>query len=182
MLNGGDFYHGDDTLPTGLDFYFLKASEGLSVTDSAFQDRWASLKGVAPRGAYHFFHPELDAAQQAQFFRSIVPGTDPGELPPTIDLEVDGGMPTSDVLQSAMTFLSITSKLFNRTPIIYGPRDFLASLGFQNQQYPLWIAAPGSGSSPQLPTPWTTWAFTQYSWDPYDADYFNGEMSDLLAL
>ena len=181
MLKGCDIYHGDNVPTAQMDFIYFKASEGTSFKDPTFANRWTSMKGKTLRGAYHFFHPEFDATIQANLFRSVVPGTDPGECPPSIDLEITGGMPPQDILQSSLEFIKLTTALFGRKPIIYGPRDFLASLGFPDQSYPLWLASPGV-TNPTLPSPWTSWTMLQYSWSPIDLDYFNGDATLLAQL
>ena len=53
---------------TGVDFAFAKATEGTDFTDPQFAANWAGMQdaGVV-RGAYHYFHPELDPDMQAAF-------------------------------------------------------------------------------------------------------------------
>lgn len=51
----------------------VKATEGLSFTDSTFAANWANLKKAGlPRGAYHFFHPGLPVVPQIGFFLATV--------------------------------------------------------------------------------------------------------------
>jgi lysozyme len=43
---------------SGKTFAFVKATEGVSIKDSAFAHHWQTMKTVGIiRGAYHFFHP-----------------------------------------------------------------------------------------------------------------------------
>src|SRR5262249_34286320 len=55
----------------GIGFAFMKATEGLTFVDSTFAANWSGAKahGVV-RGAYHFFRPQDDGIQQADFFLS----------------------------------------------------------------------------------------------------------------
>jgi GH25 family lysozyme M1 (1,4-beta-N-acetylmuramidase) len=53
----------------GLSFGFCKATEALDYVDPTFTSNWANLRSEGVhRGAYHFFHPALSPAGQAQFF------------------------------------------------------------------------------------------------------------------
>jgi GH25 family lysozyme M1 (1,4-beta-N-acetylmuramidase) len=57
----------------GLDFGIVKATEGLTYRDPVFTSNWANMHAAGiTRGAYHFFHPELSAAGQAEYFVSAV--------------------------------------------------------------------------------------------------------------
>jgi GH25 family lysozyme M1 (1,4-beta-N-acetylmuramidase) len=54
---------------TGLGFGFCKATESTNYVDPTFASNWANMRSEGvPRGAYHFFHPSVDAAAQAEFF------------------------------------------------------------------------------------------------------------------
>jgi lysozyme len=74
----------------GVDFAYIKASEGADHRDPAFAANWsgAGKVGIA-RGAYHFFTLCRPGAEQAANFIAAVP-VDPGALPPAVDLEYMG--------------------------------------------------------------------------------------------
>jgi GH25 family lysozyme M1 (1,4-beta-N-acetylmuramidase) len=56
-----------------LTFGICKATEGLTFTDPTFASNWANLHAESKiRGAYHFYHPALPAAAQAEFFVRVV--------------------------------------------------------------------------------------------------------------
>src|SRR6266700_4008854 len=58
---------------SGLDFGFVKATEGTGWTGHTFAANWAELaKEAKPRGAYHFLHPSEDPVVQAQHFVGVV--------------------------------------------------------------------------------------------------------------
>src|ERR1022692_3007397 len=57
------------------------------------------------RGAYHFFHPTVPAAAQAESFIRSVVRLEPGDLPPVLDLEVPAAWGT--IAQSARAPLAI---------------------------------------------------------------------------
>jgi GH25 family lysozyme M1 (1,4-beta-N-acetylmuramidase) len=57
----------------GDSFAFSKATEGTGWSDPTFARNWASARSEGKvRGAYHFFHPADNPAQQAAFFMSHV--------------------------------------------------------------------------------------------------------------
>ena len=71
----------------GVDFAFIKATEGSGLKDVRFAENWAGAQaaGVRP-GAYHFFSYDSPGETQAQNFIETVPVT-PGSLPPVVDIE-----------------------------------------------------------------------------------------------
>jgi GH25 family lysozyme M1 (1,4-beta-N-acetylmuramidase) len=74
LLHGVDVsaYQGT-TVPSGMDFVIVKATEGKSYTSSKFAAQWASAKSRARhRGAYHFARPEdSSATDQAKRFLDV---------------------------------------------------------------------------------------------------------------
>jgi GH25 family lysozyme M1 (1,4-beta-N-acetylmuramidase) len=78
----------------GDSFGFAKATEGTGWTDPTFPRNWANLKAEGlVRGAYHFFHPALSAAGQAEFFVGHVRangGFGPGDIF-IADVEITAG-------------------------------------------------------------------------------------------
>ncbi|MBI5838713.1 MAG: LysM peptidoglycan-binding domain-containing protein [Chloroflexi bacterium] len=139
----------------GMKFAFVKASEN-NFTDTGFADNWRRARDAGVlRGAYHFFHPEVNnAAQQANVFIQAV-GADLGELPPVLDLETiyerrsNGevrpiGLPIpSVILNRVKTWLDTVEAAFGRKPIIYSREEFLRSNGITaawTRDYPLWLA------------------------------------------
>src|ERR1700722_7595476 len=64
-------------------FGLVKATEATNWADPTFAENWANLRGERkPRGAYPFFHPEMNAAEQAEFFMSVLHknGLEPGDM------------------------------------------------------------------------------------------------------
>jgi lysozyme len=82
---------GDGTLgwaSSGKGFAILKATQGTSYTDSDFAENWAALKSAGVvRGAYHFFDATVSGVDQANYFLQVVGTIEPGDLPPTLDIE-----------------------------------------------------------------------------------------------
>src|SRR5215510_14289761 len=79
---------------TGQRFVLVKASEGDAYTDPTFENNWRSAKTAGLlRGAYCYFHPNIDAKKQADRFIAVVKAlNDPAELPHALDLEVSEGL------------------------------------------------------------------------------------------
>jgi GH25 family lysozyme M1 (1,4-beta-N-acetylmuramidase) len=75
-------------------FGFAKATEGLGWTDPTFEANWKALRDERKfRGAYHFFHPNLDPEAQAEYFLEYVNGhgaLEPGDML-VIDSEIWAG-------------------------------------------------------------------------------------------
>ena len=78
----------------GVNFAFIKATEGGDMVDPMFDSHWRGAGAVGvKRGAYHFFYHCRPAAEQARWFIRHVPKT-PGALPPVLDMEWTPTSPT----------------------------------------------------------------------------------------
>jgi len=196
-VKGMDVSHYDGTIdwPTahaaGIDFAFAKATEGTTFTDPMFATNWAGMKSAGVvRGAYHFFHSNIDPVAQADFVTKTVGTLEPGDLPIVIDLEVTDGNSEATVASTAKTFLDTVTKTTGVTAMIYVSPSFLSSYSsFAGN--PLWVAN-WMVMCPDVPAPWTTWTFWQNSAtgtvagvsgaSSVDLDYFNGTLTQLAML
>lgn len=115
----------------GVNFAFLKATEGGDLLDPAFKDNWraADKAGVA-RGAYHFWYHCRPGLEQAQWFIYNVPKS-PRALPPVLDLEWTPFSPTctrrppgAEVRAEAEIFMTALQRYYGQKPIIYTSIDF----------------------------------------------------------
>jgi lysozyme len=182
-------------------FAYCKATEGAGVVDAYLPGNWSGIKQAGLlRGAYHFFHPDQDATAQANNFLAALAKVNggtavlaPGDLPPTLDLEVTGSLVAADVLAAAATWLGLVAAATGRTPVVYTFFSFWSgTLGNPKAlaEYPLWIARYTSAPSPGVIGGWPTWTFWQYSQSgtvngiggPVDVDAFQGAAEDLNAL
>ena len=186
----------------GHTFAYAKATEGLTIADAHFQANWAGMKSANLfRGAYHFFHPNDDAASQANHFLAVLTKANgsaklaPGDLPCALDVEVDGGATPAQLVNSIQTWLDAVQAATGRVPILYTNRGFwdTATAGTtQFAQYPLWVAEY-EVPSPKMPSGWNDYTIWQWSQSQKlaevgglsvtaDADTFNGAIADLEAL
>jgi len=189
-----------DTVAGGGErFAFAKASEGLTASDAYFADNWAGSKRAGLlRGAYHFYHPNSDATQQANHFLQALaranggsPHLAPGDLPAALDLEVTDGASAAELLAGAASWLTTVKAATGKQPIVYTFVSFWRStLGNPKAlaDYPLWIAQLNV-SAPVTIGGWKSWHFWQYAIQPVhgvpgstDMDAFNGTYADLQAM
>lgn len=177
----------------GVDFAFIKATEGSGLTDPCFAENWAGAKSAGiTAGAYHFFSYDSPAATQAANFLAAAP-PQTGALPPVIDVEFYGQYlkepkaaeevwPILDELVAELT------EAWGRPPILYvTARSYALYIRGRYPDCPIWASMP-------LAAPvWTDWTFWQYSHTARLAGYsgvegcidlnvFRGDREDLDAL
>ena len=143
----------------GVDFAFLKATEGDDYRDRYFASNWkaAGESGIL-RGAYHFFTTASSGARQAANFIAVVP-VEPGSLPPVVDIET-GGIAPEDFRRELQAYLDLVETNYGQKPIlytVYALYDEYLEGGFEG--YPVWIRdivkPPALGWSGE-------WLFWQY--------------------
>lgn len=174
---------------SGVSFAFIKCTEATAFRDRSFAQHWPDAKRAQLlRGAYHFFRPKLDPVLQAQHFLSFL--SDPGELPPVLDVEVSDGVPSTKLVAGVRAWVSVVSARVGR-PLIYTSPGFWGSLPNSEEVAAitdLWVGAwttsvpSGLGGWPK----WTFWQHTNHAQVPgiqapngLDADYFNGSLAEL---
>jgi lysozyme len=171
----------------GVEFAFIKATQGTYDTQATFAGNWAgSASAGVLRGAYHFFDPTEDGATQAAHFVSVV-GASARDLPPVLDIECPDGdadclgtgsagtASAGDIRARMLAFLGAVAQALGRAPLVYTYASYFADNGIDTtglDAYPLflaWIpstgAAVGDAGLPCLdvPAPWSSAAFWQYS-------------------
>jgi lysozyme len=175
-------------------FTFIKATEGVTFTNDLFAADWNNAKTAGlVRGAYHFFHPGDDPAQQARFFLSVMGNLNNNDLPPVLDWEVTDGVSSATQIENALIWLQAVETATGRIPIIYVDPSFWNALGNPQEfvRYPLYIANYDV-NCPSVPAPWSRWTFWQTKTAPLpgiqsalvDLDVFNGsfaQLSEFLA-
>lgn len=151
-----------DTIATqNVDFAFVKASEGETITDSLFCNNWDAIKRVGmKRGAYHFFRPTVSPLNQAHNFISQV-RLGPGDLPPVLDIEVVDGVDKQTLHENLRAWLVIIEDYYRIRPIIYTNLKFYQKyIDEYFDEYPVWIARYNT-KKPYLGND-RNWLFWQY--------------------
>ena len=122
-------YQGDidwDVLSSqGIDFAYIKATEGSKTVDRCFEANWKGASFTSLRiGAYHFFSFESPGETQAELFRSTVKEV-PGMLPPAVDVEFYGDfgsekdIDVSAVKAELRVFVDSLAGEYCMKPVIY---------------------------------------------------------------
>ena len=148
----------------GVDFAFIKATEGSLLQDRQFAANWAGAAEAGVRaGAYHFLSYDSPGQTQADNFIAAVPVTE-GALPPVVDIEFYGEY--LDQPPDRAHVRSILDPLLERLEAHYGVKPilyvtyrsyyrYIAGGGYGD--YPVWCSSPTV--FPLVPG----WDFWQYS-------------------
>lgn len=175
----------------GVQFAFIRVSDGTTVADPRFADNWAGARRVGVlRGAYQYFRPEESAIAQADLLIAAV-RRDPGELPPVIDVETDGGKSPAQLAAKVRAWVERVRAQLRVEPIVYtGPEFWRERAGGADlASQPLWLAHYTPGC-PLVPAPWTRWTFWQHTdrgtvpgiAGPVDLNVFAGDYFALEEL
>ena len=158
-------YQGDidwDVLSDGLDFAYIKATEGSGSVDESFAYNYKEARKSGLRvGAYHFFSFDSAGKTQAENF---IGNVEPCEnmLPPVIDLEYYGNYfsdpkPAEQVLPQLEEMISALEDYYGVRPIIYvtgsAYRRYIKDSGLDCKLWRRNVYFKASGD----------WAFWQYS-------------------
>jgi lysozyme len=154
----------------GVNFAFLKATEGGDLLDVSFAEHWkfAGRAGVV-RGAYHFYYFCTKPDVQAKWFIRNVPRT-PGMMPPVLDMEWNPFSPTCatvrpparEVRAQMRTWLRLVEAAYGQRPIIYTtPRFYRENDLGQFRGYDFWLRSTAKTLGEVYPG--QSWKFWQYT-------------------
>jgi lysozyme len=176
----------------GIQFAFIKATEGGDYLDPKFLQNWHAAKraGIA-RGAYHFIYWCRYASEQAEWFVRHVP-RDPDALPPVLDLEWNSHSKTCPhkisrelALKKIKIILEAMERHTGKRPIIYTDPSFHRDvLRGEFKSYHYWLRSVAA--EPQKiygDRSWAFWQFTTTGSVPgvkgkVDRNIYNGSTSD----
>jgi len=177
----------------GVNFAFIKATEGGDLLDPAFYTHWrgAGQAGVA-RGAYHFYYFCTTPEVQARWFIENVPRT-PGMMPPVLDMEWNAFSPTcahlrpdaATIQRGMRTWLRIVEAHYGQRPIIYTTPGFYEDADLASfRGYEYWLRT--TAVTPAEAYPGQRWTFWQYSMtgliegiaSKVDLNAFNGSRAE----
>ena len=129
----------------GVEFVYVKASQGSRGYDKKFDRHWKSLIEAqkhdvsrVAKGAYHFLTPDADGAAQALHFLSVVKNSGDwsrGDLVPVVDVEwTDSNKPANDawrtkkpaeIIQVIFDWLkTVETNTSGSRPMIYTARSW----------------------------------------------------------
>ncbi len=170
---------------SGIQFVFMKATEGSDWVDSTFQHNFAKARENGfIRGAYHFFSNTSPAEKQADFFCGQVKLL-ADDLPPVLDVETRGNYGDDSLRLEVKTWLKQVEKHYGVKPIIYASRKFKERFLSDDSldTYPFWIAHYYVDSL-TYEGEWTFWQHTDMGRLPgikgrVDMNVFNGNLEAL---
>lgn len=127
----------------GIQFAFIKATEGRDFVDPMFQKNWRESRSVGlVRGAYHFFSLCRSAEEQARNITRTVP-RERGMLPPVLDLEFGGNCMQrpgdAEIRRQIRALVDILHRHYGVAPILYTTGEFRSSYGEPWWDEHLWI-------------------------------------------
>ena len=183
---------------SGVNYCFVKATEGSTWKDRKFDFNWNQLKahGII-RGTYHFFRPNAPIERQVNNLVSKVGKLEPGDLPPVLDAEVPDSWTRFSLnkrLQMIDDWMIGVEEGLGIEPILYLSPSFADEIlkgSKRVKKYTLWLAHYTSRPSPRVPAPWDDWTFWQYSetgrldgikTNTVDLNRFKGSLEDLKKL
>lgn len=169
-------------------FVIMKATEGTTIFDKTFNDNFHSARQYGfVRGAYHFFIPGTDTKRQANYFLSQVHLV-PGDLPPVLDVEKDGGLSVDALQEEVRVWLQIVGNHYGTRPILYTnyafKKKYLNTPEFD--AYPFWIAHYYKDEL-EYEGSWAIWQYTDCGQvdgirGRVDCNVFNGPSSELFDM
>ena len=139
-----------------IDFAFIKATEGITHTDSRYRINWkGSKENNLIRGAYHYFkHNQKGEEQAAHFIRNVKLTS--GDMPPIIDVEELGDISTARLMEGVLNCANKLEQHYGVKPIIYTYHDFYKQNFDESfKDYTLWIAHYYVGKPDN--TEWNFW-------------------------
>ncbi|MCR5273645.1 MAG: glycoside hydrolase family 25 [Lachnospiraceae bacterium] len=150
----------------GVEFVYIKASEGSSHEDSRFAENWENAKSAdLPAGAYHFFSYDSSGITQAENFIEIVGEDLSGRLLPAVDVEYyadkEENPPEKEaVVKELQAFIGAVEEKYNVKPIIYTRPDLYEDYlegSFDDCEY--WISSIYSPISWNFRGDWYIWQY-----------------------
>lgn len=161
----------------GIDFLYIKATEGSSYTDEYYETNSKEVqKAGLISGAYHFFSFDSEGERQAEFFIRTV-GSQNGRLVPAVDVEYyqDKRKNKPDVektRKSLQECLDTLEEEYGKKPVIYTTLPvYYRYIKGNFKEYPLWIRNVYYPAGIGLGEKWTFWQYDDKSkLDGYEGD------------
>ena len=150
----------------GIEFIFIKATEGSSLQDPKFAENWENAKksGLLS-GAYHFFSYDSEGRTQAENFISTVGPDIKGRLLPVVDVEYYGNKEQDppekeDVVRELKIYLDAIEKEYKVKPLIYTRADIYNKyLKGEFDEYKKWMSSLYTPLSWNYKDDWYIWQY-----------------------
>lgn len=143
----------------GVDFIFIKATEGVDFKDRNFRTNYDNAKKVGLKtGVYHFFRFDRDGVEQAINLMKTVGKREP-ELGLVIDVEKSGNpdsIPIELVNKRLAEMVDYLNLLGHRVMFYTNREGYYDYIAETFPGYPLWIC--GFSESP-INAEWSFWQF-----------------------
>lgn len=171
-----------------INFVLIRATAGNDRVDAQFEKNWENAKNKKViRGAYHYYRPNENSLEQANFFIKNVK-LKKGDLPPVLDIEKLPKNQSLDSLKVGLKrWLLRVENYYGVKPIIYsGDKYFTTFLERQFSDYTFWIANY-SVFDEKIDKSWQFWQFTENAnvdgiKGNVDLNIFNGTKTQLKYL
>lgn len=190
------YYQGDidwrKVRAAGIQFAFIKATEGGDRFDEKFLDNWRGAKRAdVARGAYHFMYWCRPASEQAAWYKAHVPEDDDA-LPPVLDVEwtthsktCSRRIPRANAIAKIKVMLKALEAHSGKRPIIYtDPKFHREVLEGEFTDYHFWLRSVAA--KPKVRYRGRNWVFWQFTTTgrvrgvagAVDRNSFNGTLAD----
>ncbi len=182
---------------SGVQFAYIKATEGGDHIDEKFQQNWRDAKAAGlARGAYHFVYWCRPWHEEMRHFINVVPN-ERDALPPVLDVEatpeskkckrrLERGPAVAEIRE----MLRAMERHYGKKPVIYTTVDFYEHILSPNEleDYPIWIRS--TKYSPHVRYGSRNWHFWQFQSDAripgivgnVDRNAFKGDHKQWLAF
>ncbi|PWV94524.1 lysozyme [Paenibacillus cellulosilyticus] len=168
-------------------FAYIKATEGMDMTDEQFSGNWEGAKRVGlKRGAYHFFTTQSAGVDQAEHYIEVVPKEE-DSLPPVIDIEIALDKDADGIRQQLTQLCEKLEAFYNQRPILYVTYDtFNTYIADHFEGYEIWIMDIIKYPTLRRDREWTFWQYNHRARiagiDGYvDTNVFHGSKNDFAA-
>ncbi|TDE28024.1 glycoside hydrolase family 25 protein [Flavobacterium ranwuense] len=171
-----------------LDFVFIRATVGKDRKDRQFNRNWLGAKeNKMIRGAYHYYRPNENSIEQAEFFIKTVT-LQKGDLPPVLDIEkLPKNQSIENLKLGLKRWLNAVESHYGVKPIIYtGERYYDDFLKEEFSDYLFWIANYNFYRE-EIAEDWLFWQFTEKASVPgikgnVDVNIYNGDLQQLRYI
>ena len=148
----------------GIDFVYIKSTEGATYSDPRFiQNAKGAARVGLHVGAYHYFRRTSSAQEQYKNFKRALDSV-PFDLVPMVDVETRDKKPVAEFQDSLAVFIKLIEDAYGIHPAIYGTnRSYSELCGKRfDVKYPLYIGRYGS-SVPVVPgkSHYTVWQYSE---------------------